>query len=169
MNRRSRGAEREVRTIKRLSLAVLILASQLASADTVDTLIGTWESPDGNARQQFVREFDGSWVTTRMWFRSGDDWKLVATGSMFQRPGDDRWFLASRTTDMDGILLFESVLSEANDGVIAVTNKSYLADGSVILTEEEWRFDGGDHYEYVVFRLEDDARTEWFRGSWNRE
>jgi hypothetical protein len=70
---------------------ISVLWSQSTIAGDVDRLIGTWLSPDGKTRQEFVREFDGQWIRSKMWFMSPAGWKLVSQGAMYRKPGDDTW------------------------------------------------------------------------------
>lgn len=138
-------------------------------ADSIDVILGTWVSPDGLAKQQFVEELDGSWISTRMWFKTDGGWKLVGTGGMYRRPGEAQWRVVSRTTDMDGIDLFESTLDYVAEGQYRLSNIAYQSDGSLIKTEEDWIFSGPDRFEYTVYKLEDGDRSPWISGVWVRE
>lgn len=124
---------------------------------------------DGFARQRFVRQLDGSLISTNMWFRTDGEWKLVAAGAMHRRPGQARWHSAARTIDMDGIELFESTLVGVGDGKFFVSNVAYLSDGSTIESEEEWVFHGPDRFEYTIYKLADGRRSPWMRGQWVRQ
>ena len=146
--------------------ALFIVNTSLA--EPIDALIGRWISPDGYAKQSIERQFDGSWLTTRMWFKSDDAWKLVAFGSIYRKPQTEHWISASRTTDMDGIVLFETTLRPNGDGRFALKNLATKSDGSIIETEEEWRFVDSDRYEYTVYRFEGTERKPWLEGAWVR-
>lgn len=151
------------------SVSLLILTPVTGTAaDSDEPFVGTWMSTDGSAKQEFVREFDEGWIGTQMWFKSDDGWKRVAVGSMYRRPGDDRWFSAGRAVDMSGIELFESTLRKIDDRRYAVTNVAYKADGSTMKSEEDWFFDGPHKFEYTIYTVEEGARTELMRGVWQR-
>ena len=157
-----------------MRIATLLLLAALCNAtivraDAVDPLIGTWVSPDGYAKQSFERAFDGSWIAVKLWFKADEDWKLVALGSLYQRPGDERWRGASRATDMEGIELFESILERRGDGTYRMANITYSSDGSVLSTEEDWVLDGPDRFTYTIYKIEDGDRAEWMSGSWLRQ
>jgi hypothetical protein len=151
-----------------LIVSLLILAEAAQPAESLGRLLGHWVSRDGAARQSLTSDLDGSWVATRMWFKDGESWQLVATGSFYRRPGDDAWHGISRTTDMEGIELFETRLQPISETEFAVSNVSYQRDGSTVLSEETWTFDGDDRYTYTVYFLEDQNRTPMYEGTWLR-
>ena len=148
--------------------AAALLIANITLAEPMDALVGDWISPDGYAKQSIERQFDGSWLTTRMWFKSDDTWKLVAFGSIYRKPQTEHWISASRTSDMDGIVLFQSTLRAVGNGLFELENLAIKSDGSVIETEEEWRFVDSDRYEYTVYRFEEAARIPWIEGAWTR-
>lgn len=151
------------------SVAVLILASSpTTAAEPMDALVGQWTSPDGFAKQSIERQLDGSWLSTRMWFWLDDKWKLVGTGSIYRNPKVEYWSVVSRTTDMDGIELFESRLLPKKDGRFELDNLAVKGDGSVIVTHEEWHFADADHYKYMIYQVSGEERTPWLAGSWVR-
>lgn len=154
---------------KLIVLAAASLLPAIAGAGDFEALIGNWVSPDGFARQSFSRTFDGSLIETRMWFRSGSGWRLVAAGSTYRRPEDKAWRSVSRTRDMDDIELFESTIVQTSMTIYRVANVAYKSDGTVIETDEEWVFLGNDHIKYTVFRFEEGSRVAWMRGEWIRE
>ena len=146
--------------------AVLIFCAT-AVADEVDALIGGWISPDGAVKSEYVRDFDGEWVTTRMWFNSGDAWKLVSQGAMYRRPGDGNWIGISRTRDMGQIVLFESVFEFSGDGRVKLTNTAYNADGSTLASEEDWQL-SGDSISYDIFEIVAGERKPLMTGEWRK-
>lgn len=149
-------------------LVLAILWSQLASADEIDRLIGTWLSPDGQTKQEFVREFNGEWINNRMWFMTSSGWKLVSQGAMYRKPGDATWHGVVRSTDMEGIVLFEFTLEAASENDYVTRNTAYMDSGETMATEEEWYFVSDDRWSYTVFSLSDGERKPWIRGEWRR-
>ncbi len=150
----------------------LIIASFMvfgvAHAGPIDTLFGLWESPDGNARQQFVEEFPGL-IATKMWFKAGEDWKVVGQGVLYSRPGPHGWVGATRTANMGGIELFESVVTPMENGKFSVKNKSYDAKGAVTETVEDWTVKIGGIFDYKIFKVTGDGgRTPWMEGRWKK-
>ncbi|MDX1381197.1 MAG: hypothetical protein R3233_08750 [Xanthomonadales bacterium] len=137
--------------------------------DDLDALIGTWVSPDGMARQQLLRDFDGSWIQTRMWFREGEDWKLVAVGGMWRRPGETRWQAASRATGMEDIEVFEFSFESSGPATYTLVSVAYESDGGRMHTEEDWTVVSPDRVDYEIFRIEDGQRSPWMQGTWIRE
>ena len=151
-----------------LSAAALLLSSTVA-ADAIDPLLGTWVSPDGFAKQQFKRSFDGSLIQTSMWFNDERGWKLVARGAMFQRPGEPTWRGVSRTRDMDDIELFESTVELLAPGYYRLVNIAFENDAEIVRTEEDWVFENADRYEYTVYKTAGESRQPWMRGTWQRD
>jgi hypothetical protein len=136
-------------------------------AEGIDDLIGTWISPDGSAKNDYVRDLDGAWITTRMWFNIADEWELVSIGAMYQRPGDDSWMSISSVTGMGSIVLFESVFTFEEDGVVRLSNTAYTTDGEQLLSEEDWQV-SDDEIDYSIFEIIDDQRQPMMNGSWKR-
>ena len=147
---------------------IIIFWSQCAYAGDIDRLIGTWLSPDGQARQEFVREFDGEWIANKMWFMSSEGWKLVSQGAMYRKPGDDTWHGVVRSTDMEGIVLFEFELDAVGEDQYATRNTAYMDSGETMDTEEEWRFESDDSWSYAVFSVDGGERKPWITGEWRR-
>ena len=151
-------------------IACTLLASGFAAAgEAIDSLIGSWVSSDGSARQRYEPDLDGSWINTRMWFRTDASWQLVATGSLYRHSGKEGWQGISRATGMDGIELFETVLQPVAVDEFAVRNISYNADGTTMISEETWLFDGSDRFTYTVFVVEDGRKKPIYEGTWVRE
>jgi hypothetical protein len=148
-------------------LALLLTLSASAAADDVDALLGAWISPDGVTKCDYVREFDGSWVTTRMWFKLGEEWELVAKGAMYQRPGENLWRMVGRSKDMGGIVLFESTFEFLGDGRVKLTNTAFNADGTTRIAEEDWQVTA-DEIAYDIFDIEAGERVPLFSGKWIR-
>lgn len=138
-----------------------------ALADDMDSLLGTWISRDGATKTDYVREFDGSWVTTHMWFKPADEWQLVATGAMYQRPGENLWRMIGRTKDMAGIVLFESTFEFLDDGKVKVVNTAFNTDGTTRMAEEDWQV-SADEILYDIFDIKDGERVPLFSGKWVR-
>lgn len=139
-----------------------------ASDDPMARLVGTWVSPDGQARQQVERSFDGTWLTTHQWFQRDGEWVPVGRGALYPKPGDTRWVSATRTVEMGGIALFESTIQPGEEQFL-VENRAYMEDGSVLETAEEWRFPSADRIDYVIYRVTDSGRDPWMKGSWVRQ
>jgi hypothetical protein len=148
------------------AIALLLLASP-AFADGVEALLGTWVSPDGFAKNNYVRHLDGDWIETHMWFRTDDGWDLVSQGAMYQRPGEDAWVSISRAREMGAIELFESVFRFADDGSVSVSNVAYTSDGRTMPSEEEWQLDG-DTIRYEIFEIVDGERQAMMSGEWKK-
>lgn len=152
-----------------VALLMLMAGTVLAATDDpMARLVGAWISPDGAARQQVERCFNGSWLITRQWFHLADGWVLVGRGAMYQKPGQSSWVSVNRTTEMGGIVLFESTLHPGRD-LFTVENRAYMEDGSVVETEEEWRFPSADQIDYIIYRLTEEGRSAWMKGSWQRQ
>lgn len=149
-----------------VSLALLFLAFPAASGE-VDALLGSWISPDGNVKSEFARTFEGDWITTRMWFKAEDDWRLVSSGAMYRRPGDERWLAVSRAREMGGIVLFESVFEFLGDGRVKVANTAYNDDGSRLLSEEDWQV-SSDRIDYAIFEIIAGERAPLMTGEWKK-
>lgn len=149
-------------------LAVAILWSQFAIAEGIDRLIGTWLSPNGQTKQEFVRDFDGDWIGNKMWFMSPSGWKLVSQGAMYRKPGDDTWHGVARSTDMEGIVLFEFELDAVGEDQYVTRNTAYMDSGETMDTEEEWRFETEDSWSYTIFSVDGDERKPWITGEWRR-
>jgi len=153
----------------RILVSAVLLWSLPSTADEMDPLIGTWVSPDGFAKQRLERTFDGSWIETTMWFLVEDNWQQVASGAMYRRPGESHWTGVSRTSDMDGIELFETTLRRVAAGQYRAFNVAYQSDGTTMETEEDWAITDGDRFTYTIYQLDDGERTPWMTGEWVRE
>jgi hypothetical protein len=150
-------------------LQIILLLPALALADDMDVLIGDWSSSDGMLKHRIERAFDGSLLETKMWFKVEGEWKLVSQGTGYRRPGDNAWRFVSRTTDMRGIELFESIVERTSEMTYRVANIAYQEDGSSSETEEEWSFVNKDHYSYTIYQTKDGERTPWYTGEWFRK
>ena len=157
-----------LKTLFAVLMTLALGSAAEASDDPMAPLVGTWVSPDGQARQQVDRGFDGSWLTTRQWFRRDGEWMPVGRGAMYTKPGDTRWISATRTVEMGGIALFESTIQPGEEQFL-VENRAYMEDGSVLETAEEWRFPSADRIDYVIYRVTDSGRDPWMKGSWVRQ
>lgn len=153
--------------MRSLFLAFLLVFALPAIADDVDILLGAWISPDGTTKCDYERQFDGSWVTTRMWFKSGEEWELVATGAMYQRPGENLWRMVGRSKDMAGVVLFESTFEFQGDGIVKLVNTVFSSDGTTRIAEEDWQVTD-DEIAYDIFNIEADERVPLFSGKWLR-
>ena len=58
---------------------------------------------------------------------------------------------------MDGILMFESVLTPSETGV-EVSNITFRETGAPLLSEEVWRFPNQDEFRYTIYRVEGGER-----------
>ncbi len=150
-----------------LTIAVLLALSVPAHAYGIDDLIGAWISPDGSAKNDYVRELDGDWVNTRMWFLIDGEWELVSVGSMYQRPAEDEWIAVSRVRGMGSIELFESVFTFAENGVVSLSNTAYTTNGEILLSEEDWQVED-DKISYSIYELIDGERQPMMTGEWQR-
>ena len=153
----------------RVFLALMALfAAQIACADSIDRILGTWETTDGAVRQTFERGFGRHWVKTNMWFLIEGEWRHVSTGAMYRRPGNHIWRGATRSTNMDGVELFEFTLEMTTEGEYALDITAYMDTGLHFKTAEEWFFDGYDSYRNVIYRFDEGDRTRWMEGQWVR-
>ncbi len=150
-----------------MMISVTTPAARAGDLDALDAILGHWISPDGNSRVVYESKFNGNWIDSQMWFKNGDEWKLVGQGGIYRHTSDRRIISTMRTIDMIGIELFETTISPKADGY-EVSNVAFLPDGSKILTEEEWTFPLRGEWNYVVFKLEDDERKRWFQDGWVR-
>lgn len=154
------------------TLFIVISATVFASAvpaDEIDPLIGTWISPDGQAKQRIARSFDGSWLEISMWFLTETGWKQVSAGASYQRPGEEIWRGVVRTRDMYDIELFENTVTFVSKGRYDVANVAYQSDGTKIISEEEWEFDDdGRHFSYIIYKFDAGQRMPWMKGRWAR-
>lgn len=153
--------------MRRFLLILLVALSWPAAADDVDMLLGAWISPGGDTKCDYVRQFDGSWVTTRMWFKTDEEWQLVATGAMYQRPGENLWRMVGRSKAMGGIVLFESTFEFLGEGKVKLVNTAFNADGTTRLAEEDWQVSDNE-IAYDIFDIEDGQRVPLFSGKWLR-
>ncbi len=139
-----------------------------AQAEPMAALFGLWESPDGQARQQFDQDFSGL-ITTKMWFKIGENWKPVGRGILYSRPGSPEWAGVTRTSDMGGIELFESRITPREDGRFSVENESFDAQGTLMKTAEDWTITRDGRFDYTVYKVAaDGSRTPWMQGRWLR-
>ena len=150
-----------------LVLVLFLALSAPAAADDVDILLGAWVSPDGVTKCDYVRQFDGSWITTRMWFKLGEEWQLVATGALYQRPGEHLWRMVGRSKDMGGIVLFESTFEFLDEGEVKLVNTAFNTDGTTRIAEEDWQVSDNE-IAYDIFDIEDGERVPLFSGKWLR-
>lgn len=147
------------------TLGSLLLPIAAHAAAPMERLVGDWISPDGSSRQRVESHFDGSWLSTRMWFRNGEEWVEVGRGAIWRGAEDGTWKAASRTTGMGGIELFESLLEPEGDAV-ALSHRAHMEDGTVLETREEWRFVSADRIDYAVYRPGEEE--PWIEGRWVR-
>ena len=141
--------------------------TSVSIADPIEAIVGEWISPDGKSMQVVEREFDGNWLSTRMWFKVGEDWTLVAVGAMYRKPAVDHWISVTRTKKMGGIELFESTLVSRGGGRFESDNVSFMSDGSTMRTTEQWYIDK-DRFDYKVFTNVDGKLSLWLEDSWIR-
>ena len=154
-------------------LAAVVLASTmdtvvLGSDEAINRMVGIWVSADGMSGQRVERHFDGTWLTTETWVNRDGEWVSVGRGAMYPKPGTGTWLKVSRTADMGGIVLFESTLSPESDTEVMVTSRVYMEDGTVLDSEEEWRFPNRDRMDYVLYHVSFLGRAQWMTGSWIR-
>ena len=154
--------------LRALVVSLLLALGAPAAAGDIESLLGTWVSDDGITKSDYVREFDGSWVTTHMWFRVEEQWKLVATGAMYQRPGEKLWRMVGRTSDMGDIVLFESTFEFLANGKMKVVNTAFNVDGTTRTAEEDWQVSENE-IVYDIFDIKDGERVPLFSGKWLRQ
>lgn len=152
----------------KLGIIALIAFPAFAAADEIDSLLGRWISPDGLVRQSIARTFDNAVIESKMWFYIDSKWRLVSHGYGYRRPGEKSWRNISRTREMFGIELFETTILASSATTFLVSNLAYHDDGEVVVTEEDWVFDGPDRFRYTIYRIVDGDRKPWMTGEWVR-
>lgn len=140
------------------------LAKEMAP---LDKLIGIWQSPDGTARMSYEPEMDGAWLTSKTWFKKESVWHLVGYGGVYYDPTNERYQIKSRTREMNGLVMFESILSPIKDGYHLITT-AYAKDGKGMQTEEEWHVPDRNTFTYIIYDTSGGTRKPFMSGSWVR-
>ena len=130
-------------------------------------LIGTWQSPDGSAKMSFEAEMDGSWLTSKTWFKKKNNWSLVGYGGVYHNPTNNKYLIKSRTRDMNGLVMFESEITPNGEGYHLITT-AYWEDGKAMKTEEEWHIPDENTFTYTIYELKDGTKKTFMNGSWIR-
>lgn len=100
-----------------------------------------------------------------MWFTANETELEVAHGAIYRGPGDGLWVIASRTTRMGGIELFQSTLDPTGE-VWTLEHTAHQADGTTLETRETWTFPDSNRIEYAVYRPGES--DPWITGAWQR-
>lgn len=131
-----------------------------------EPFIGCWDATDGSSRQELSWGLDHRVIHTRMWFRDGDEWKLVSEGAMYADPGRDEVVGFAATIDMP-VSHFTMTAKPTPEGP-DFDNVIYDPDGTPMQAIEQWRSLGNDGFTWHLFQPGDDGLTPWMDGEWSR-
>lgn len=132
-----------------------------------EPFIGSWEATDGSSRQEMTWGLDRRVIQTRMWFRDGQDWKLVSEGAFHADLASGEVVGFAVAVDMP-VTHFDITARVGDDG-LEFDNRAYAPAGNQMLSKEFWRQDDGpDRYSWHLFQNNNGELTPWMDGEWKR-